>query len=213
MHDIDRTQIGFGSGPDAFQYRGGRGGGGILSEEQETDLAMELLSAGSDQELEQFLGDLIKKAGSAIGSFVKSPTGQALTGVLKNVAKQYLPVAGKALGGMIGGSTGADIGGQLGSAVGGAFEAESGEQEMEDAKTFVRMAVDAVKNAAAAPPSSNPRTVAQQAITQAAQVHAPALLQQGGASAPAAGNGGTSSGRGHSGRWMRRGNRIVLYGV
>src|SRR3982751_6510314 len=201
MHDIDRTQIGFGSGPDAFQYRGRGGGGGVRREEQEADLAMELLSAGSEQELEQFLGDLIKKAGSAIGSFVKSPTGQALTGALKGMAKQYLPVAGKALGGMIGGSTGADIGGQLGSAVSGAFETEAGEQEMEDAKTFVRMAVDAVKNAAAAPPSANPRAVAQQAITQAAQVHAPELLQQGGGTS-SGGAGGTSSGRGHSGRWM-----------
>jgi len=38
MHDIDRTQIGYGSGPDAYQYRGaGRGSRG-LTEEQETDL-------------------------------------------------------------------------------------------------------------------------------------------------------------------------------
>jgi uncharacterized protein (DUF697 family) len=157
MHDIDRTQFGFGSGPNPFQY-GGRGPGGhILSEEQEADLAMELLSASNEQELENFLGDLIKKAGSAVGSFIKSPTGQALTGTLKDLAKQYLPVAGKALGSMIGGQTGANIGGQLGSAVSGAFEMEAGEQEMEDAKTFVRLAVDAAKNAAAAPPNANPR--------------------------------------------------------
>jgi hypothetical protein len=212
MHDIDRTQIGFGSGPDAFQNRGRNGGGRMLTQEQEADLAMELLSADSEQELENFLGDLIKKAGSAVGSFVKSPTGQALAGTLKDLAKQYLPVAGKALGGMIGGQTGANIGGQIGGAVSGAFEMESGEQEMEDAKTFVRLAVDAAKNAAAAPPNANPRAVAQQAVAQAAQTHAPGLLE--GAGAPTAGAGGQAaiSGR-HSGRWMRRGNKIVLYGV
>ena len=128
MHDIDRTQVGYGSGPDPFQFRGaGRGGRGI-TEEQEADLAMELLSTGNEQELEYFLGDLIKKAGSAVGTFIKSPTGQALTGTLKDLAKQYLPVAGKALGGMIGGQTGANIGGQLAGAVSGAFEMESGEQ-------------------------------------------------------------------------------------
>jgi hypothetical protein len=211
MHDIDRTQFGFGSGPNQFQY-GGRDGGRILSEEQEADLAMELLSASNEQELENFLGDLLKTAGSAVGSFIKSPSGQALTGTLKDLAKQYLPVAGKALGSMIGGQTGANIGGQLGSAVSGAFEMEAGEQEMEDAKTFVRLAVDAAKNAAAAPPNANPRAVAQQAIAQAAQTHAPGLLQSAGTStAGVGGSRGASSG--HSGRWMRRGNKIVLYGV
>jgi hypothetical protein len=208
MHDIDRTQIGFGSEPDTFHYRKH---GGVLSEEQENDLAMELLSAESEEELENFLGDLIKKAGSAIGSFIKSPTGQALTGVLKGAAKKYLPAAAKALGGYIGGSTGADIGGQIGSAVSGAFETEFGERELEDAKTFVRMAVDAVKNAAAAPPSANPRAVAQQAIAQAAKVHIPGLLET--TTAPSTSGAGASVGRGHSGRWMRRGSKIVLYGV
>jgi uncharacterized protein (DUF697 family) len=211
MHDIDRTQIGFGSEPNPFQYGGRVGRGRILSEEREADLAMELLSASNEQELENFLGDLIKQAGSAVGSFIKSPTGQALAGTLKDVAKQYLPVAGKALGGMIGGQTGANIGGQLGSAVSGAFEMEASEQEMEDAKTFVRLAVDAAKNAAAAPPNANPRAVAQQAVAQAAQMHAPGLLQSASASAASVGGGGTLSS--HSGRWMRRGNKIVLYGV
>lgn len=210
MHDIDRTQVGSGSGPDTFQYRGRAGG--VLSEEQETDLAMELLSTSSEAELENFLGDLIKSAGSAIGSFVRSPTGQAITGALKSAAKQYLPVAGQAIGGYFGGQTGADIGGQLGSAVGGAFEQESGEQELEDAKTFVRMAVDAVKNAAAAPPTANPRVVAQQAVAQAAKTFLPGLA--GGAAGPAtSADGGGSAGRGHSGRWIRRGSKIILHGV
>src|SRR5438067_1817987 len=61
-----------------------------LTEAQELELASELLEISSEAELEQFLGGLIKK----VGGFMKSPIGQALGGVLKNVAKKALPVVG-----------------------------------------------------------------------------------------------------------------------
>jgi len=190
----------------------------VLSESQETELAAELMEVNSEQELEQFLGDLIKKAGSAIGGFIKSPVGQALGGVLKNVAKQVLPMAGQALGGAIGGPAGGQIGSQLAQTAGSMFglELEAGEQEFEAAQNFVRLAADAVKNAAAAPPGAHPAQVAQAAVKQAVQVHAPGLLEppvQPGFGGPGPGPEFGVVGHGRSGRWLRRGGKIVLFGV
>ena len=187
---------------------------GVLSESQEMELAAELMEVNSEQELEQFLGDLIKKAGGAIGGLIKSPIGQALGGALKGVAKQVLPMAGQALGGAIGGPVGSQLGGQLASAAGSMFglELEAGEQEFEAAKTFVKLAADAVQNAASAPPGANPHAVAQAAVAQAAQTHAPGLFapdQPGSMHSQFDGN----TGRGHSGRWVRQGGKIILFGV
>jgi len=82
MHDLDRVQIG-GRETETYEFGGGGGGGRIFNEQQEWELASELLEVGNEQEFEQFLGDLISKAGSAIGSFIKSDTGRAIGGVLK----------------------------------------------------------------------------------------------------------------------------------
>ena len=79
------------------------GGTGVFNEAQEMELAAELLGVANDHELEQFLGDFIKKAGKAIGGIVKSPIGQAIGGVLKSAAKAALPIAGGALGTLVGG--------------------------------------------------------------------------------------------------------------
>lgn len=73
-------------------------GGEVLSEAETMELAGELLEVTNEAELDRFLGDLIKKAGSAIGSVVRSPVGKAIGGWLKGAAKQALPIAGGALG-------------------------------------------------------------------------------------------------------------------
>jgi hypothetical protein len=218
MHNLDRTQVGFGQ----EMVGNGFSSGVTLNENEQVELAAELLEVSNDAELDQFLGDLISKAGSAIGSFVRSDTGQALTGALKSAAKQLLPVAGQAVGGYFGGATGANIGGQIGGAASNLFEADNEEREWEAANTFVKLATEAVKNAAQAPPGANPRAVAQNALIQAAQVHAPGLLTQAGGSAmtgagPGAGQQGMAGAHGErggrSGRWIRHGNRIILTGV
>ncbi|MGH7520870.1 MAG: hypothetical protein ACREMI_06300 [Gemmatimonadales bacterium] len=64
-----------------------------LDEVDEMDLAAELLGVSDEAELDQFFGKLIKKA----GKFLKSPTGKALGGILKNVARKALPIAGRAV--------------------------------------------------------------------------------------------------------------------
>jgi hypothetical protein len=204
--------------------------GSVFSEAQEVQLAEQLLELENEEELEQFLGDLIKKAGGAIGSLIKSPLGQALKGALTGVAGKILPAAGQAIGGIFG-STGAKIGSQIGSAANSAFgmsEMEASEQEFEAAQTFVRMAGDAVRNAAQSPPGANPHAVAHAALAQAAEVHAPGLSNAiatpqtfgtqsnfgGMAAGMLAGAGhGHAFGRGRSGHWERQGNKIILHGA
>jgi hypothetical protein len=82
------------------------GDGTVFSEAHEMELAANLLEVSDEQEVDRFLGDLIRKAGQAAGSFVRSPTGQALGGILKDAARQALPVVGRAIGGYVGGDRG-----------------------------------------------------------------------------------------------------------
>lgn len=212
MHDLDQTvQAGFGN-MEAFEYPGA---GEVFSEDEVQELAGQAMEITNEAEMEQFLGDLISKAGHAIGKFMKSPVGQALGGVLKTAAKQLLPMAGQALGSVVGSPA---IGGQLASAAGSALglnEAEAEEAEYEGAQTLVRLAGDAVKNAASAPPGAHPQAVANAAVQQAAQIHAPGLVvpplpPRLGAASRAE---DTPSGRARSGRWIRRGDKIILLGA
>ena len=184
---------------------------GVFSPAQEMELASELLEVSDEAELDRFIGSLIRKAGSAVGKFVKSPIGRAVGGVLKSAAKQVLPMAGGALGAFVGGPLGAKIGSGLASAAGQALGLEleglsQEDREFEAAKQFVRFAGDTVKNAVSAPPATPASAAAQKAALAAAQRHAPGLLQSNGM------RGGSSEGmaRGRSGRWIRRGHSIVL---
>ena len=183
----------------------------VLSEADEMALAAELLEVTNEQDLDLFLGNLIKKVGGAVGKFVKSPVGKAIGGVLKGVAKKALPIAGGALGAYFGGPLGAKIGSGLASAAGGAlgleFEALSQEdREFEGARQFVRFAADTVKNTTSAPPGVDPRAAAQSAAAAAAQKYAPNLLRP--TSEPAAVS--PMGGKGMSGRWIRRGRNIII---
>jgi len=199
MHDLDRTAM------ETFEYDfESEGEGYLLNEAEVAELASELMEVNGEQELEQFLGDLIKKAASAAGSFIKSPTGKALGGILKDAAKKALPMVGGAIGGWVGGDTGSKIGTQLagmaGSKLGLEFESES--EQFETAKDFVRMATEAVSKVAGAPQTGNVANVVRSAVSDAVKTHMPSLL-----SAPASTAGGAN------GKWIRRGNQIVLLGV
>lgn len=206
MHDYDRTQIGFAPESEAdFSFPGQ----GALSESEQMNLAAQLMGATNEQEFENFLGDLFKKVSGVVGKVIHSPIGQALGGVLKDAAKQILPSAGQALGGLIG-PAGGQIGQQLGSALGGMFET-SEEQEWEAANTFVKLAADATKNAAQAPPGANPQAVAKNAVVEAAKVHAPGLVQT--LANGASGRLGAQECRSRTGRWIRHGKHIVLLGA
>jgi hypothetical protein len=230
MHDIDRirleTQSGTGmfeAGPfEAEQLEFAQTEtpygetGEVFSETEQMELTSELLEVTSEAELDRFLGGLIERAGHTIGKFASAPEGQAIGGLLKGAAKQVLPGIGSAVGGYFGGTTGAQIGRDVTSAAGRAFGLEleglSGEdRDFEVARRYVNFAGEAVKNLALSPHGLDPRAAANAAVVAAAKTHAPGLLSprqaamepQTYAPLPTA----------HSGRWMRRGNKIVLYGI
>lgn|SRR5262245_19151976 len=228
MHDIDRTQLEYTSempGFEAEQFEYGEYGEygesegewageseAVLSEADEVQLASELLEVTNEAELDRFIGGLLKRVARGAGQIIRSPIGQAVGGILKGVAKKALPLAGGALGGYIGGPLGAKIGSGLASAAGSALglEAEALEQEdreFEGARQFVRVAADTVNRAVSAPAGADPRAVAQAAAVAAAKTLAPGLI---GAAGPVA---AAAMGRGRTGRWLRRGTKIVLFGV
>ena len=228
MHDIDRIRLEsesemFEAVPfetEQFEFGESEASSGetgeVFGETEQMELASELLEVTSEAELDRFLGDLISRAGQAVGKFVKSPEGQAIGGLLKGAAKQVLPGIGSAVGSYFGGPTGAKLGGDVASAAGRAFGLEleglSGEdREFEVARRYVTFAGDAVENLALAPAGSNPRAAAKVAAVAAAKAYAPGLLSpvQSGMEPQSPSPLPTA----HSGRWLRRGNKIVLYGI
>jgi ribosomal protein L35AE/L33A len=175
--------------------------GAPFTEEQELELAMELLEVSSEEELDQFLGKMfksvwkgVKKVGSVVGKIAR-PLGSALKAVAKTVA----PLAGAALGSFIPiPGVGTALGGALGSALGKALEMElegigPDQREIEAARRFVRFAGDAARLAAE---GAGTTAEVREALIQALQRHAPASAQQ--------------ETMRPSGRWTRSGNTIVL---
>jgi hypothetical protein len=192
MHNVDRTQLE--SEQEAFELGHEQGeneqflgdilgaitGGELevpLQESQELELASELLEVSNEQELEQFLGNVFRTVGRAAGQFVRSDTGRALGGILKDAARQALPVVGRAIGDYVSpgsGATGARLAQQAGSLLGLELEGLSPpDQEFEAARQFVRFASAAAKQAAAAPRNVAPQTAARAAVVAAAHHHAP----------------------------------------
>lgn len=188
-----------------------------FNELQELELAAELLEVQNEEELDQFLGGLLKKAVPQVGKFLKSPAGKAVGGFLKGAVKKALPIAGKVLGNMVvpglGGMIGGQLAGGIGSALGLELEGLSNEdREFEVAKQLVRLGGSAATLAAATPGNAS---AAKQAVISAAKAHAPGLVKSGGGCA--CGNSGGQCDCGshiaQSGRWERRGGQVVLLGL
>ena len=116
-----------------------RAGESPFSEAEENELAMELLSVSSEEELDQFLGKLIKGVG--FGS--RQDRGAARRRTQRVHEEGSLPFVGGALGSFIPiPGVGTAVGSALGSAVSKALEAELvglelEEQDFEMARRFV----------------------------------------------------------------------------
>jgi hypothetical protein len=224
MHDIGRTQLESSNEYGEFQSEQFEFPGEVqevFNEGEQMELAAELLEVRDEQELNQFLGNLIRKASGLLGKAVNSPLGQSLGGILKSSAKnaalQAVPVISNAIGGRVGGKLGSSIAQGLTSfgtsMLNQEYEALNQEdREFEGARQFVQLAANTVRNAVSAPPGADPRSIARAAIVRAARSVAPGLLQVGGAAGFAPGS-GVAGGSGRSGVWYRRGNKIVLQGA
>ncbi|MBY0242230.1 MAG: hypothetical protein K2X55_23255 [Burkholderiaceae bacterium] len=144
------------------------------SEQEETELAMELLSVTSEAELEQFLGSVFKKAWKGIKKIAK-PLGSAL----KGIAKAALPMVGGALGSFIPiPGVGTALGSALGGAISKALEMELNElgelaqedREFEMARRVVRIAGTAANLAGDS--DGSPQAL-RSALLRAVRAHAP----------------------------------------
>jgi len=216
MHDLDRTTMEITDEADNFEVEetqeyGGQGESSF-SEDEVEELAANLLEIADEQELDQFIGGLLRKAKRFVGGALQSPLLRPLGGFLKGAIKKALPIAGGALGNLVAPGIGGQIGSRLasgaGSLLGLEFEGLAPEdQEFEVAKRLVQMAGTAVQNAAQTPAASNPQAAAKSAVIAAARAHVPGLLQ------PQAPTGTAPGRRPRSGRWYRRGGRIVLVGI
>jgi hypothetical protein len=217
MHDLDRTLLDT-EYPEAFTQSepDETDWDGALSPAEELELASELLEVGSDEELEQFLGDLIKKAAGTVRNFARSATGRSLGHLLSSAFKQViLPTAQQALNTYItasvqhgdeGGGEEGQLAPDAGRLLGLELEGLSPEdREFEVCRQLVRLASSAAQQASLAPPQADPGSVARQAVAAAASTYAPGLLDQG--------NGRPGQDPPRSGRWVRRGHTITLYGV
>jgi hypothetical protein len=222
MHDIDRTQLesdfetgmfegDFEHSHEVHSHEMGDGEAECpFDEAEEMALAAEFLEITDEDELDQFLGKLMKKAAKAVGGVMRSPLGKSLGGILKGVAKRALPLAGTALGGIVGGPLGASLGSNLASTAGKAFglEAEgisSEDEQFEVARRFVWFAGGASGKAASMPSAASPPAAARSAAMAAARRHAPGLVPGRSANGPQPGPRG-----GRTGRWVRRGRQIIV---
>lgn len=217
MHDIDRAMFELaqeGLGEDesyaAFETAFANE---TEAESEEIALATELLEAANADELDQFLGGLIKSAASAAKGFATSATGKALGGVLKQAAKQVLPQAGQIIGNAVLPGVGGKFGQSAGQWLGGQFEGEGlspEDRDLEVARAIVRVGQQATQKAVSAGPTAPPVATAVQSLVSAANRNLPALVP---AIRAAAGQPGTGQVTGNRGRWVRRGRRIVVLGV
>jgi len=121
---------------------------GEINTDVEIGLAAELLSVGSDRELNQFLGKFIRGIGKGFG-------GKALRtmfSALKPLAKAALPMLGGAVGSLIpipgvGTALGSAAAGALGNAIGLEFQGMSAEdRDLEIARRIIRTGVETAQH-------------------------------------------------------------------
>lgn len=204
----------------------GQGGqsGGSSQELMEMELTSELLEVTNEEELDQFIADLVSRAAGAARRFAASPTGVALGGIVKDAAGKALPVVGRAVGDWVtkgGGDYGERAGKAAGALLGLELEGLSQEdREFESARSVVSWAVDAIRRALSAgsrvPPGTPPVALAKAAATAAAQQRAPGLVPVIARARISPAGPRTRPQRGSAaaaGRWERRGNTVVLHGL
>lgn len=178
--------------------------GAETSPGDEEGMAWELLSVQNDAEMEAFLGKLFRSARRAATPML----GKLLRGGARSLLKRALPMIGGLAGSVIPGA-----GTALGSAAGSAMsqligsEAETLSEpdgQMEGARRLVRTIGEAASRLTTSPlASSHPRAAVTGAYRAAMQRHVPGLL----------GGRGASGGGNDSGRWVRRGDSIVILGA
>ncbi|MCG8326209.1 MAG: hypothetical protein MI974_00930 [Chitinophagales bacterium] len=187
---------------------------------EDEELAYELLAVENEEELDQFLGSIFRKVASGARRLWNSKIGRKarsyLGGQIKSYGRKMIPTlgrkAGRYLGARYGGRHGGRYGGRAGHNVGRWVVDKLGwelemlhpeEQELEVAKKLVKIAKIAAKKTAKAAGSGHPpsKAVVKAAVRSAARQ----VLKKGAIKK----HGGSR----HSGRWVRKGTKIVVLGA
>jgi hypothetical protein len=130
------------------------------------ELAADMLSLGSEMELDQAIGKVMHSAARAVGGSISRDVGMALGSAIKAAAQQAAPISGAP----------SSTSGEL---FGIETEGLSGEdQEFEIMRRFVRFAGAAAGRAARSPRGINPRSIVRSALFRAARRWAPGLLRR-----------------------------------
>ena len=241
MHNLDRTlfESGETAGRDGAELeredflgilgsllKGETGGAGEITHEAglgeltELELASELLEVRDEAELDRFLGALMSRAAGAASDLARSPTGQALGGILKQATKKALPVVGRGLGGWLSpdwAEPGARVGKAAGTLLGLELEGLSGEdREFEIARRSC---------ASSTPPAAGPRP-RRPAHPRSPSRRRPSRPRRGSTPGPCLGapgpgragptgttGGAAPPGQQATGRWQRQGRTIVIFDV
>jgi hypothetical protein len=220
MHDIDHSKIhdengyeSWESGPFEFESFEGEspcasGPGNPECEMLEMELATEFLEIGNEDELDEFAGNAVDR----LAGCLPEGAGRFLVHAVKESSKKILPSVG-GYGDFHGavfraGAKPADAGRLLGLEL----EGLSGEdQEFEVARQFIRFVRDMIRHFSVAGKSGNHRADVRNSVQNSARINAPGLLRHVHEQVPLQRD--PSSFPGRSGRWFRRGRKIIIYGV
>ena len=150
----------------------------VFDEAEEMELAAELLAVSNEAELDQFLGKVFRKVTRAVKKVPFKHVGRTLFKRFRPILRRTVPLLGRAAGTYFGGPMGGQIGSMAASRLGRRFGLEleglsPEDQEFEVSRRVVRLMGSAVANAAKAPPTAHPDTVAKNAIKKAIQTTAP----------------------------------------
>jgi hypothetical protein len=209
MHDLDRQQLEHDEDRQQLEQSAEQG---ELTEAQELALAAEALEVSSEDELEQFLGDLWDRAKAT----VSPATRQAIVDTGKAAGRYFLPALvgigaeklspGHGYGPMAAAATKMVADQWLKEELEG-LSAE--DREFEIARRYVRLIWDAILRATHGPPDVPPPIAARVAMAGAARQNAPGLVPFLADLAPN-GAGHDTAGATSTGRWFRRGSSIVI---
>ena len=182
----------------------------VFGEDEELELAEALLATNSDEELEYFLGSLIRKAVPFVGRLFKGKGRSIARGLARRAgrfARRFLPRVGRRVN-RVARRAGLGSLGNLSRYARGffGFELEAmppEEQELEVAKKVVGIIKSAAKNLAKAskkgiPPS---KSVVKAALKGAVKRH----IKHAGRK--------KHLGSRRGGRWVRKGSRIIVMGA
>jgi len=230
MHDLDRQQL----EQNEQQRLLGEYAIGELTETQEMELASQFLEITSEAELEEFLGDLFKRATAAAGdafaaagrAYNSDLVQKSVIPALRSAARDFGPTAVGSVSNYLLPGTGALVAARAqqvadrrladpmptaDQVLKEELEGLSGEdREFEIARRYIRFAIDALQRALQAPPRVPKPVAAEIAVSEAARTHVPGLVPfvpqlVREASSDAGSNGGADGGR-----WFRQGSSIVV---